>query len=95
MDLFPTKLDLKNSPALRLKISTKFPHRKQRHEFGIIILILKIKLTAQNPRRKGPGAGRRVKVEAEGIPRHDLDATTGDLQWQPDLRGEMNDIRCR
>jgi len=28
---------------------------------------------------KAPGAGRRVKVEAEGIPRNDLDATTGDI----------------
>ncbi len=32
---------------------------------------------AQNPKSKNPGAGRRVKVEAEGISRNDLDATTG------------------
>jgi hypothetical protein len=25
-------------------------------------------------------------VEAEGIPRNDLDATTGDIQWKPDSR---------
>jgi hypothetical protein len=31
------------------------------------------------PTGKTPGAGRRVKVEAEGIPRNDLDAMTGDL----------------
>ncbi len=37
-------------------------------------------LPARNPKRKSPGAGRRVKVEAEGIPRNDLDTTTGDLQ---------------
>ena len=36
-------------------------------------------LHARNPKRKSPGAGRRVKVEAEGIPRNDLDATTGDI----------------
>ena len=24
--------------------------------------------------------------EAEGIPRHNLDATTGDIQWKPDSR---------
>ena len=31
MDLFPAKLDLKKlDPALRLKVSTKFPHRKLR-----------------------------------------------------------------
>jgi transcriptional regulator with XRE-family HTH domain len=31
MDLFPTKLDLKKlDPALRLKVSTKFPRRKPR-----------------------------------------------------------------
>jgi len=35
-------------------------------------------LPARNPKWKNPGAGRRVKVEAEGIPRNDLDATTGD-----------------
>jgi hypothetical protein len=43
-------------------------------------------LHARNPKRKNPGAGRRVKVEAEGIPRNDLDATTGDIQWKPDSR---------
>jgi hypothetical protein len=37
-------------------------------------------LPARNPKSKSPEAGRRVKVEAEGIPRNDLDATTGDLQ---------------
>ena len=37
-------------------------------------------LPARNPKSKSPGAGRRVKVEAEGIPRNDLDATTGDIQ---------------
>jgi hypothetical protein len=37
-------------------------------------------LPARNPKSKTPGAGRRVKVEAEGIPRNDLDATTGDIQ---------------
>src|ERR1700694_2167017 len=32
MDLFPAKLDLKKlDPALRLKVSTKFPRRKRRH----------------------------------------------------------------
>jgi hypothetical protein len=31
MDLFPAKLDLKKlDPALRLKVSTKFPRRKLR-----------------------------------------------------------------
>ena len=31
MDLFPAKLDLKKlDPALRLKVSTKFPRRKRR-----------------------------------------------------------------
>ena len=43
-------------------------------------------LHARNPNRKSPGAGRRVKVEAEGIPRHNLDATTGDLPLNLDLR---------
>ena len=43
-------------------------------------------LPARNPKRKSPEAGRRVKVEAEGIPRNDLDATTGDLPWKPDSR---------
>jgi hypothetical protein len=36
-------------------------------------------IRARNPKRKSPGGGRRVKVEAEGIPRNDLDATTGDI----------------
>jgi len=45
-------------------------------------------LHAPNPRRKTPEAGRRVKVEAEGIPRNDLDATTGDIQWKPDSRAQ-------
>ena len=32
MTLFPTKLDLKKlDPALRLKVSTKYPRRKKRH----------------------------------------------------------------
>ena len=46
---------------------------------------------------KGPGAGRRVKVEAEGIPRNDLDATTGDLSWKLDSRGhyEFQAINAR
>jgi hypothetical protein len=43
-------------------------------------------LHARNPKRKTPGAGRRVMVEAEGIPRNDLAATTGDIQWKPDSR---------
>jgi hypothetical protein len=43
-------------------------------------------LHARNPNRKSPGAGRRVKVEAEGIPRNDLDATTGDIPWNLDSR---------
>jgi hypothetical protein len=43
-------------------------------------------LPARNPKRKSPGAGRRVKVEAEGIPRNDLDAMTGDIQWNLDSR---------
>ena len=43
-------------------------------------------LPARNPKWKSPGAGRRVKVEAEGIPRNDLDATTGDIPWNLDLR---------
>jgi hypothetical protein len=41
-------------------------------------------LLVRNPKRKTPGAGRRVKVEAEGIPRNDLDATTGDIQLKLD-----------
>jgi len=43
-------------------------------------------LHARNPKRKSPEAGRRVKVEAEGIPRNDLDATTGDIPWNLDSR---------
>jgi transcriptional regulator with XRE-family HTH domain len=32
MDLFPARLDLKKlDPALRLKVSTKFPRHKRRH----------------------------------------------------------------
>ena len=43
-------------------------------------------LHARNPKRKSPEAGRRVKVEAEGIPRNDLDAATGDIPWNLDSR---------
>jgi hypothetical protein len=43
-------------------------------------------LHARNPKRKSPEAGRRVKVEAEGIPRNDLDATTDDIQSNLDWR---------
>jgi hypothetical protein len=43
-------------------------------------------LHARNLNQKSSGDGRRVKVEAEGIPRNDLDATTGDIPWNLDSR---------
>jgi hypothetical protein len=50
--------------------------------------LLHITSLARNPKRKSLGVGRRVKVEAEGIPRNDLDAPPGDRQWKPDLRAD-------
>jgi hypothetical protein len=35
---------------------------------------------------KAPEPGGASTVEAEGIPRNDLDATTGDIPWNLDLR---------
>ena len=58
----------------------KFFTRMTSKTFGAASLFLsEAILHARNPKRKSPGAGRRVKVEAEGIPRNDLDATTGDI----------------
>jgi len=54
--------------------------------FGAACNLSQAILPARSPKRKTPGAGRRVRVEAEGIPRNDLDATTGDIQWKPDSR---------
>ncbi len=50
--------------------------------------LLHVTFHARNPKRKSPGAGRRVKVEAEGIPRNDLDAPPGDLPLEPDSRAQ-------
>ena len=36
---------------------------------------------------KAPEPGAGSMVEAEGIARYNLDATTGDIQWKPDSRG--------
>jgi len=54
--------------------------------FGAACNLLQAILHARNPKRKSPEAGRRVKVEAEGLPRNDLDATTGDIPWNLDSR---------
>ena len=43
-------------------------------------------LHARNPKRKTPEPGGGSMVEAEGIPRHYLDATTGDIHLNLDWR---------
>ena len=65
----------------------KFFTRMTSKTFGAAGLFLsEAVLPARNPKSKTPGAGRRVKVEAEGIPRNDLDAMTDDIPWNLDSR---------
>jgi hypothetical protein len=63
-----------------------FTHMNLKTSGAAALFLSEAILPARNPKRKNPGAGRRVKVEAEGIPRNDLDATTGDIPWNLDLR---------
>ena len=49
--------------------------------------------TRQILNAKAPEPGGGSMVEAEGIPRHDLDAPTGDIQSKPDWR-EVHQRDC-
>ncbi len=46
--------------------------------------------TRQILNAKAPEPGGGSTVEAEGIPRHNLDATTGDIQWNLDWRASLS-----
>jgi len=46
--------------------------------------------TRQILNAKAPEPGGGSTVEAEGIPRHDLDATTGDIQLNLDSRAPLS-----
>ena len=46
--------------------------------------------TRQILNAKAPEPGGGSTVEAEGIPRHYLDATTGDIQWNLDWRASLS-----
>ena len=53
MDLFPARLDLKKlDPALRLKVSTKYPRRKRRGRQGAPAAATTTSHRAGNPRRR-------------------------------------------
>ena len=63
------------------------------HSFYSLACFCRNTLPARNPKRKIPGAGRRVNVERRGQQGEQyIDAPPGDLPWKPDSRGLMNDL---
>src|SRR5271170_4160582 len=64
------------------------------NEHPIVFTFSCTSFPARNPKRKASEPCGGSTVEAEGIPRNDLDATTGDLQWKPAYRhGNHQGIR--
>ncbi len=60
--------------------------------FGAVgLFLVQAILHAPNPKRKSPGAGRRVNVERRGQQGEQyIDATTGDIQSNLDWRASLS-----